>query len=79
MNLTELKAKFPKASFHYEPTPTCKRCSGTGIRPPRVLSSGTELGESPCACVFLGPNTDWLVPLIAKSAKKALAELRNER
>lgn len=76
--LEALRARFPKARFTYAPAPTCKRCSGSGVRPPKTLPSGTQLNESPCACLFFGPNTDAMVPLIANAAKKALAELKGE-
>ncbi len=74
--LAALRLRFPKARLHYPPTADCKRCNGTGVSPPKRLSSGTMLNEGPCACVFLGENTNWLLPLIAKSAREALAELR---
>ena len=76
--LPELQAKFPKARFHYEPTPNCKYCGGSGIRTPRKLSTGHSIGESPCACLFLGPNTEAILPLITKSAKTALKEMASE-
>jgi hypothetical protein len=77
--LPALRAKFPKAKFHYEPTPGCKRCSGAGVEPPKKTASGLQLNEGPCACVFLGPNTNWLLPLIHDSARKTLTELREGR
>lgn len=71
--LAELRARFPKARLHYAPTPDCKRCSGTGVEPAKTLSSGTRLNESPCACVFFGPNTKELTGLIAQSARRLLS------
>lgn len=71
--LAELQARFPKARLHYPPTPDCKRCSGTGVEPARRLSTGTMLNESPCACVFFGPNTKEMTRLIAQSARRLLS------
>lgn len=77
--LPSLRARFPKAKFSYEPAKDCKRCNGTGINAPRKLPSGGMLNEGPCACLFLGENTGWLLPLIAASAKNALQEMRGEK
>jgi hypothetical protein len=77
--LTALRLRFPKANFSYAPTPGHKKCGGTGIVPARTLPSGTHMNESPCVCLFFGPNTSWLAPLVAESAKKALEELRDRR
>lgn len=71
--LAELRARFPKARLHYAPTPGCKRCSGTGVEPAKTLPSGTRLNESPCACVFFGPNTKEMTGLIAQSARRLLS------
>lgn len=71
--LAELRARFPKARLHYPPTPDCKRCSGTGVEPPKKLPSGTMLNAGPCACLFFGPNTKEMTGLIAQSARRLLS------
>lgn len=76
--LEDLRIRFPKARLHYPPNVDCKKCGGSGIVPACVLPSGTHMNEGPCACVFLGPNTKWLAPLIAQSARRALAETRTQ-
>lgn len=78
MTNAELKKRFPKSNFSYEPTPSCRKCKGTGVAPAKKLPSGTMLNESPCACVFFGPNTELLTKLISQSAKKVLEELKQE-
>ena len=71
--LAGLRARFPKARLHYPPTPNCKRCSGTGVEPPKKLPSGTMLNAGPCACLFFGPNTKEMTGLIAQSARRLLS------
>lgn len=71
--LAELRARFPKARLHYPPTLDCKRCSGTGVEPPKKLPSGTMLNAGPCACLFFGPNTKEMTGLIAQSARRLLS------
>lgn len=71
--LADLRARFPKARLHYPPTPGCKRCGGTGVTPARTLSSGTELNEGPCACLFFGPHTKEMTGLLAQAAGRLLS------
>jgi hypothetical protein len=75
--LADLRVRFPKHEFSYAPDPACRYCKGAGTRPPRTLPSGNKIGETLCACVYLGPHTGELMPLIAASARKALGELRS--
>lgn len=77
--LPELRVRFPRQKFHYEPTPGCKYCGGSGILKPRTIKSGKHVGERSCGCLFFGPNTETLVPLIAKSARSALLEMKSLR
>lgn len=73
--LAGLHAKFPKHKFSYAPTPDCRKCNGSGLNPPRTLPSGTKMGETLCICVYLGPNTKLVAPLLAQAARRALADL----
>jgi len=71
--LAELRARFPEDRLHYPPTPDCKRCSGTGVQPPKKLPSGTMLNEGACACLWFGENTTWLAGLLENCARDALS------
>lgn len=75
--LTSLRTRFPNARFEHAPDPACNRCGGTGVRPPRVLTTGGRLREGPCPCLFFGTNTDLAMGLLKKAAKSVLEDLRD--
>ena len=72
MNLVELQKKFPTARFHYEPTPDCKRCKGRGYFLFKFKETEKDM---PCGCLFFGPHTTEIVPLIAAAARRVRKEM----
>ena len=66
--LADLRRRFPPGRFQFPPTPDCKWCNGSGVEPARTLSSGRPCPESPCACLFFGPDIKDVTGLLAKAA-----------
>jgi hypothetical protein len=73
--LEEIRRLYPEAS--YAPDPDCPHCGGTGRRQLRVPETGTA--RYPCACIFLGPATSDVLPLLAETARKLRAEMEEYR
>lgn len=72
--LAAVQALFPTA--RYAPTPECKECGGTGVTPDfseawYAANPFAARVTRPCACVFFGPNADWMRDRIAKFINEA--------
>jgi hypothetical protein len=75
MNITELKAKYPKTKARHDPLATCTRCDGTGETAGRMLPSGqTYMPPGACICTFVDHD---VLPVANASLATAVSSLAN--